>query len=173
MVLDFRQGASKFFLFKKIIFRVHTVLLPEPVGLHSFLISVQVEYYAYTGSTSRLRQFKNFLTFSFDKSKLPHGTLSLIGCEITQDRDFSVHLSQEQMLSLFDPQVLLSSIHHKRDYVASPKYVQVYRHVTGKPLYTGRMSAPLLLVHGSMVATKLAELYTHHFRPSATVVKYI
>lgn len=101
--------------------------------------AVQVDDYAYTGTMTLRKQFEDFMSSRFDTSKFSRGMLSLMSCKITQDHAFIVYLSREQMLSQIESNVLLNSIPHRGDHVATLKQAHVYRHLIGKLLYTGHM----------------------------------
>lgn len=62
-------------------------------GSTEFVLAVQVDDYVYTGTTSRMHKFEDFLASTFDISKFARGTPTLMVCEFTQDDDFSVCLS--------------------------------------------------------------------------------
>lgn len=136
-----------------------------------FALAVQVDDYIYTGTDERMVAFEAFLSSTFDVGNFARGSLSLMGCEITQDRDYSVTLSQEQMLAQLDPQLLIDAVQPKGDEQATDEQATIYRHTIGKMLYIGRMSAPLILLHASMAATKLSDLYNHHLRSLAAILK--
>lgn len=115
--------------------------------------------------------FEIFFSSCFDVGTFARKSLSLMGCEIIQHAEFSFTLSKDQMLQASDPQILLDAVGPKCDSEAKNKKATVFRHVIGKMLYIGRMSAPLVLLHASMAASKLSSLQTHHLRSLALVFK--
>lgn len=94
-----------------------------------------------------------------------------MGCNIVQHDDYSIVLSQQKMLDQLDEQLLLDAVDNKSDDPASARQVTIYRHVIGRMLYLGRMSAPLMLLYASLAATKLSDLRTHHVRALASRLK--
>lgn len=140
-------------------------------GSLNFILAVQVDDYLYCGTLSRLDEFEKFLSERFDVGKFARHKLSLMGCEIWLDENYSIHLSQETMLSQIDHQPPLSCTKEKGDAVASPAQAKIYRHTIGKMFYVGRVSAPLVLYHAAAAATKLSNLHTRHLRALAANLK--
>ena len=73
----------------------------------------------YAGTPASIDAFESFLSSRFDVSIFERGTLSLTGCEITEDPDSSVHLSQDQ--KQIRPELLLDCIVEKGDRPASAR----------------------------------------------------
>ena len=140
-------------------------------GSLDFVLAVQVDNYMYAGTRARIDAFESFLSSRFDVGTFERGTLSLMGCTITQDPDSSVHLTQDDSLQQLRPEMLLDCIGAKGDRPASARQATIYRHVIGKMLYIGRLSAPLVLLHASLAASKLVDLHTRHLRALASVLK--
>lgn len=59
------------------------------------------------------------------------------------------------------------------DDVATFAQANLYQPIIGKMLYIGRVSAPLILLHASMAATKLADLRCHYLCALASIIKSI
>lgn len=114
--------------------------------------------------------FEGFLCRTFEVSKLERRSLSVMGCSISQDADYSVTLDQNQKLNELDPSVLINSIREPKDGPASAHQAKLYRHIIGQMLYIGRLSAPLMLYHASAAATKLPDLKLHQLRALASTV---
>lgn len=142
-------------------------------GKMDFLLAVQVDDYVYTGTDDRMKAFEAFLSSTFEVGTFARGSFSVMGCTITQKEDFSIVVSHEKALQELNPQLLLDAAGKTGDEVATLAQANVYRHVIGKMLYIGRMSAPIILLHASMAASKLADLRTHHLRSLATVIKRV
>lgn len=106
--------------------------------------------------------FKSSLESKFDVGKFASGSLSLIGCEIIQDEEFTIYLSEEQLLSQLYSKVLLNSLQQKRNHVATAEQATEYRHVIGKMIYIGRTTAPFFLLHASMSTAKITDLHGRH-----------
>ena len=87
----------------------------DSTGLLDFILAVQVDDYIYCGRPDRLNDFESFLSSRFDVGKFGRKKLSLMGCEILQDNDFSIHLSQESMLAQIDHQALIDSVTEQGD----------------------------------------------------------
>ncbi len=139
-------------------------------GRLDFIRAVQVDDYLYAGTPKRMEAFEAFLKSTFDVSKFARRSLSLMGCNIEQSKDYSIVLSQKHMLDDIDHHLLMDCAGPKGDSQATNKQATVYRHIIGKMLFIGRMSSPLLLLHASMAASKLADLRTHHLRALATIL---
>lgn len=64
----------------------------EHLGL---LLSVHFDDYANAGTEGIITEFERFLSFRFDVAKSGRRFSSLLGCEIDEEKDFSVTLSKE------------------------------------------------------------------------------
>lgn len=84
--------------------------------------------------------------------------------------DYSITLSQENMLPQLYSQVLLGVSGPNGNVTATSKQATAYRHIIGKMLYIGRSFAPLVLLHASMAATNLSDLRTHPLQSLSSVV---
>lgn len=140
-------------------------------GNLDFVLAVQVDDYLYGGTSTRMEAFEAFLEKTFEVSKLARNNLSVMGCDITQRDDHSITLSQAKMLQDLDPKILLDTIVGDGDGPATTAQATVYRHVIGRMLFIGRMTSPILLLHASMAASKIADLRRHHLRALATNLK--
>lgn len=140
-------------------------------GILEFVLVVQVDDYLYGGTPERMEAFERFLKDTFTVSKLARSNLSLMGCDITQQSYYSITLSQLKKLEDLEPQILFDALGNRDDSIASLNQATAYRHVIGKILFIGRMSAPVMLLHASMAASKLADLRRHHLRALAKIVK--
>lgn len=139
-------------------------------GILDFVLVVQVDDYLYGGTPERMESFEGFLKDTFTVSKLARSNLSLMGCDITQHSDYSITLSQSKKMADLDPQILLEALGKGGDSIATLSQATAYRHVIGKMLFIGRMSAPVMLLHASMAASKLADLRRHHLRALTTTL---
>lgn len=93
-----------------------------------------------------------------------------MGCERTKEEDFSIAWCEENMLSQMNYQGLLDSITSKGDMPVTQEQASLYRHLVGKMLYLGQMSAPLMLLHAFIAATRLCYLRIHHIQALASIV---
>lgn len=84
--------------------------------------------------------------------------------DILQDKDYSIFLSQETILSQIDQQQLLICLKERGDNASTAEHAKIYRRIIGKMLYFGHDSAPFLLFFSSAAATKLSKLHTQHLR---------
>lgn len=143
------------------------------LGVLEFILAVQVDDYTYSGTPARMQAFEEFLRRTFEISKIARRSLSLMGCTITQDDDFSVTLSQESSLQALDPSVLTDAAGTAKDGPTSAKQSTAYRTIIGQMLYIGRLSAPLMLCHASDAATKQSDLRIHHLRSLAATIQLL
>lgn len=118
-----------------------------------------------------MEALEGFLKNTFEVRKLARKTLSLMGCDIPQHEDYSITLSQAKILSDVVAQVLLDVVGNGGDDEGVLDQETVCRHAIGKMLFIGRMSAPLMLFHSSMSASKIVVLRCHHIRALATTIK--
>lgn len=100
-------------------------------GALDFVLAVQVDYYTYTGSSTRMAAFESFLSRTFEVIKLERNSLSVMGCTITQSADYSITLDQNQNLNLLYPSLLLAAIDKSKNGPASAHQAKLYRRVIG------------------------------------------
>lgn len=93
-----------------------------------------------------------------------------MGCDIFQHDNYSITLSHTKKLSYHGPQLLLLTLGRGVDAVATLDQATAYRHVIGKMLFIGHMSAPLIFLYASMAASKRADLRCHYLRALATTL---
>lgn len=133
-------------------------------------MAVQVDYYTYTGTPDRMTTFQIFLKRTFEVSKLVRISLTVTGCSITQDDDYTITLDQIQILADLDPWALLDASSAPGDGPDTACQAKSYCRIISKLFYIGRMSAPLMLYRASKASTKLADLKRHHLRTLAATV---
>lgn len=75
------------------------------------------------------------------------------------------------MLQQLDHQALIDAAGNQRDNEATMKQAKAYRHVIGKMLCIGRMTAAIILLHASMAVSKLANFSCQHLCALASIVK--
>lgn len=141
-------------------------------GNMDFALAVQVDDYTYTGRPERMAAFEDSLKRTFEVSNLERKSLTVMGCSIEQDDDYTKTLDQSQMLGELYPSILLDAINNPGDAPATARQAKLYRRIIEKMLYIGRMRAPLMLFHASQAAIKLANLKRHHLRsPASTATR--
>ena len=138
------------------------------------LVLVQVDNYIYTGVEDQMLLFESFLQSCFNIGSVERGSFHVYGCEIEQDSQGSIKLSQKSKLSEIANMDILPKREIKRggNDVATPDELKVYRSLLGKILFTGRMSQPVMLRIASEMATKTNRLLVHHLKDLRAQVKY-
>lgn len=127
-------------------------------GNMDFMLAVQVDDYVYTDKDSRMAAFESFLSATFEVGTFDRRSFNVMGCTITQMKDFSITISHSQALCELNPQLITHDTGKSGDDVATFAQANIYRHFIDKMVYIGIMSSPIILLHPSMAATKLADL---------------
>lgn len=140
------------------------------------MLAIQVDDYLCGGTPHRMHPFEVFRKNNFKVSKLARSNLYLMGCDIIQYDKYSITLSQQKKMIEVDPHVILTAISKGGDGVATLDQTTAYRHMIGnmifigQMLFIGHMSAPLMLLHASLEASKLSDLRCHHFSALTTTL---
>lgn len=116
---------------------------------------------------------EQFLKQTLEVSRFERRTLSLMGCDIVEHDYYSITISQAKMLSELDPQVLIDAIGKEEGTVATLQQSTKYRHVIWKMLLIGQMLSPIILLHASMVESKIADLHSRHLCALSTNLKHL
>lgn len=126
--------------------------------------------YVYTDKPDRLNAFRAFSSERFDAGIFAESHLSLIGCEVIQHDVFIMTISQEHPLQQLDQQLLIDAASESGDRAITLQRATVYRHVIGKMLNIGRISALLVLLHASLGTKKISDLHVHNLQALATTL---
>lgn len=87
-------------------------------------------------------------------------------CVTVRHDESSVHLSQRGRSAKVNPQLLRDSVVNIKYLLETVRHATYYRHVIGNMQFIGRMSAPVMLMHGSMAASKIGSLnFLHRAEP--------
>lgn len=141
-------------------------------GQLDFILVFQVDIYLYSGTNIELTRFENFLRSYFKIGTLERESFSVLGCELAQEKDGSITISQEARSLKIDTTSLNTSTRDKKqnDRLATPAEIHTFRSIIGKRLYIWRLTNPILQYNCSALATKVSALCIRHLKTLKTVV---
>lgn len=141
----------------------------------AFILVTQVDNYIYSGSETEVSSFEKFLQSRFNVGTLDRNQFRVLGCELEQQVNGTVVLSQKTRLNEIDEKTLTlppTDLDRSPDRCATPKEIRAYRSILGKMLYVGRMSQPIMLYHASHMASKLNTLKLHHLKDLGSLLRF-
>lgn len=137
----------------------------------AFTLVVQVDNYLYCGTDEELAKFDNFLQSQFKIGSLERDSFPVLGCELTQDANGSITITQKARAASIDTNVLTSTVSKRDgDRLATSTELKAFRSVIGQCLYVGRLTNPVLQFHCSHMASKISALHVRHLKTLRTLV---
>lgn len=118
-----------------------------------------------------MKALVTFPSSSFQIENPARNYLYLVGCKITQWDEFSITLSQKQILTSCNFKEFIDAVERKGGSNATEKQATVYQHIIGKMFSICPISAPLVLLQASTEATKLSKLQPRHLQAFSTTDK--
>lgn len=151
-----------------------TLYYAQVDGILAFVLVAQVDNYIYAGMDAQMRSFESFLQNRFLVGALDRRCFSVMGCELNQNVDGTIILTQQSRLTDIDENTLTPPARASKDpdRIANKFELHAYRSMLGKMLYVGRMSNPIMLYHASSMASKVGNLQTHHLKDLKALVKF-